>query len=483
MAVAPSDALGIFIGGEWHSAPERRAFTITDPATGEALGTAADGDRDDVHRAIAAAHAAFPSWSTLPGETRAEFLHRAQHLLTERAEAIARTLTRENGKPLTESRAEVAISARFLQWHAEEAKRTYGRVVPASTPGRRILVIRQPVGVVAALTPWNFPLSMVARKIAPALAAGCTVLLRPASKTPLVAIELFRIFAEAGLPAGVANLVTTSDARVFADAILSDERVRKITFTGSTDVGRSLLAGAAKQIKRVSLELGGHAPFIVFEDADLDAAAAAVVLSRFRNAGQTCICTNRLIVQRSVARDFTARVAERTSRLRIGNGLDEGIDVGPLIDRSALAKVEAHQSDAIARGATVITGGRRVGGLPTELFYEPTVLGGVTPEALVAREETFGPLLPIIEVADEDEAIRVANDTPYGLAAYFHTRDLARAFRVAEALDYGIVGVNDPLPVGPHIPFGGMKQSGIGREAGLEGIAEFLETKAVSIGI
>ncbi|TMC70139.1 MAG: NAD-dependent succinate-semialdehyde dehydrogenase [Chloroflexi bacterium] len=462
---------------------EATTFVVHDPATGEEIARVADADRSAIEAAIAAAHAAFPSWSALPSESRAELLHRAHHLLVERTEPIARLLTRENGKPLSESRAEVSMSARFLLWHAEEAKRTYGRVVPPSVKDRRILVLRQPVGVVAAITPWNFPLSMVARKVAPAIAAGCTVILRPAKKTPLVAIELFDIFAAAGFPPGVANLVTSRDAALFAEMALADRRVRKITFTGSTEVGKSLLAGASSQVKRVSLELGGHAPFIVFEDADLDAAAAAAVLSRFRNAGQTCVCTNRLLVQRSIVREFTERVASRVAALRVGNGLDDGTDVGPLIDRSALAKVEAHQGDAIARGARVLVGGQRLTSLPGGLFYQPTLLDRVGPDALVAREETFGPLLPIIEFTDESEALRIANDTPYGLAAYFHTRDLARMFRIAEGLEYGIVGVNDPIPVGPHIPFGGMKESGLGREAGTEGIDEFLETKAVSIGI
>jgi len=462
---------------------EAPSFAVHDPATGEEIARVADADRGGIDTAIAAAHEAFPAWAALPGEARAEFLHRAHHLLVQRTEPIARLLTRENGKPLSESRAEVAMSARFLIWHAEEAKRTYGRVVPPSAKDRRVLVLRQPVGVVAAITPWNFPLSMVARKVAPAIAAGCTVILRPAKKTPLVAVELFDIFAEAGFPAGVATLVTTKDAALFAETVLADRRVRKITFTGSTEVGKSLLAGASSQVKRVSLELGGHAPFIVFEDAELDAAAASAVLSRFRNAGQTCICTNRLLVQRSIVREFTDKVAARVAKLRVGNGLEDGTDVGPLIDRSALKKVEAHQGDAVARGARVLVGGSRIDSLPGGLFYEPTLLDGVTPEALVAREETFGPVLPIIEFADEAEALRLANDTPYGLAAYFHTRDLSRMFRVAEGLDYGIVGVNDPVPVGPHIPFGGMKESGLGREAGTEGIDEFLETKAVSIGI
>lgn len=457
------------------------SFAVHDPATGEEIARIPDATQAAIDEAITAAHTAFPAWAALPGESRAEYLHRAYHLLIERTEPIARLLTRENGKPLSESRGEVTMSARLLLWHAEEAKRTYGRVVPSSAKDRRVLVFRQPVGVVAAITPWNFPLSMVARKVAPAIAAGCTVILRPAKKTPLVAKELFDIFAEAGFPPGVATLVTTTDAARFADAVLADRRVRKITFTGSTEVGKSLLAGASAQVKRVSLELGGHAPFIVFEDADLDAAAASAVLSRFRNAGQTCICTNRLLVQASIAREFTDRVAARVAKLKVGNGLEDGTDVGPLIDSSALAKVEAHQSDAVARGARVLVGGSRIDTLAGGLFYEPTLLGGVTPDALVAREETFGPVLPILEFRDEGEAIRMANDTPYGLAAYFHTRDMARTFRVAEGLEYGIVGVNDPVPVGPHIPFGGMKESGLGREAGTEGIDAFLETKAVSI--
>jgi len=483
MAVVSGSPRGVFIAGEWRDPPGGRTFGVSDPATGEEIARVADADAALVERAVTAASDAFAGWATTPAEARADLLHRAHHLLVERGEIVARLLTQENGKPLAESRGEVAMSARFLLWHAEEAKRAYGRVVPASARDRRVLVLRQPVGVVAAITPWNFPLSMVARKVAPALAAGCTVILRPAKKTPLVAIELFEIFAEAGVPPGVVGLVTTSDARAFADAILDDRRVRKITFTGSNEVGKTLFERSAVHLKRVSLELGGHAPFLVFEDADLEAAATAAVLSRFRNAGQTCVCTNRLLVQRSVLREITERVTERVARLQVGNGLEEGIDVGPLIDRSALAKVEAHQSDAIARGARVLVGGERVADLPGGLFYQPTVLEGVTPAAIVAREETFGPLLPIIEFETEAEALRLANDTPYGLAAYVHTRDLARTFRIVEGLEYGIVGVNDPLPVGPHIPFGGMKESGIGREAGIEGIAEFLETKAVSIGI
>lgn len=483
MSLAAERVRGLFVAGEWREAHGGRAFPVCDPATGREIALVADADREAIDAAISAAYQAFPSWSAIPGEARAELLHRAHHLLVERGERIARLLTQENGKPVAESRGEVAMSARFLLWHAEESKRTYGRVVPPSEADRRVLVVRQPVGVVAAITPWNFPLSMVARKLAPALAAGCTAVLRPARKTPLVAIELVQVLADAGFPSGVVGLVTTSDASVFADAILSDHRVRKITFTGSTEVGKGLFERSAAHLKRISLELGGHAPFIVFDDADLDAAAAGAVLSRFRNAGQTCICTNRLLVQRSIAHDFTERVAERAGRLRVGNGLEDGVDVGPLIDRSALARVEAHQADAIERGSRVVTGGVRVGDLPGGLFYAPTVIDRVTPSALVAREETFGPVLPIIEFGDEDEALRIANATPYGLAAYAYTRDLARAFHVAERLDYGIVGLNDPLPVGPHIPFGGMKESGIGREAGIEGISEFLETKAISLGI
>lgn len=476
---------GIFINGEWQNAENGKTFEVRNPATNEVLAQVADGGVADTRRAIEAAHAAFPAWSSTTAEKRAALLSKAAQLLNERSDALARVLTQENGKPIAESRGEVTVGAAFFQWNAEEARRIYGEVVPPAAADRRVLTIKQPVGVVAAITPWNFPFSMVTRKLGPALAAGCTAVLRPARATPLIAIEIYKILQEAGFPAGVVNLVTGTDSAGMGHELATNPLVRKLTFTGSTEVGKQLLALAAGTVKRVSLELGGHAPFIVFDDADLDKAAAAAVTSRFRNAGQTCICTNRVYVQRGVAEAFTAKVAQLTAGLKIGNGLEAGTQVGPLIDGRGFEKVQAHVDDAKAKGATVLAGGRPapVNGNLKGFFFEPTVLGAVTPQMRVMFEETFGPVLPIMTFDTEDEVVAMANDTPYGLAAYFFARDVGRIFRVAEKLDYGIVGANDPLPTGAHIPFGGYKESGVGRENGSMGIDHFLEVKAISIGI
>jgi succinate-semialdehyde dehydrogenase/glutarate-semialdehyde dehydrogenase len=484
MAVATAPSYAMLIDGAWREGSTGRTFTVRNPATGQPIAEAPDGGLDDVRAAVEAAHRAFPAWSHLPAEGRAALLHKAATLMRQRQEELARLLTMENGKPISESRGEVATSAAFLDWNAEEARRAYGQVVPAAAPDKRVLVLRQPVGVVAAITPWNFPLSMPARKVAPALAAGCTVVLRPSRATPLVAIETFRILQEAGIPAGVANIVTGANSAEAGRELAEHRLVRKLTFTGSTEVGKQLMRYAAGTMKRVSFELGGHAPFIVFDDADLEQAAQAVILSRFRNAGQTCICTNRLFVQQGIAERFSARVAELARSLKVGNGLEAGVQVGPLIDERGYQKVEEHVQDAVGHGATVLAGGHRLApdGLPG-YFYEPTVLGQVTPDMLVMHDETFGPVLPVMPFATEEDAIRLANDTPFGLAAYFFTRDIGRGFRVAEGLEYGIVGLNDPLPTGPHIPFGGFKESGIGRENGAEGIQHFMEVKALSIGL
>lgn len=460
-----------------------KEFAVFDPATGGEIGTVPDMTATQVENAIEAAGRAFPVWSSLAADERAAYLREGARLMLERIDDLAPIVTRENGKPLRESQSEVRNSASYLQWHAEEARRVYGRIVPALASDRRLFVLKQPVGVVAAITPWNFPLSMAARKIAPAIAAGCTIVLRPASATPLSAIAFMDVLRDAGVPDGVVQVVTTSDSRPIGELFATSPTVRKITFTGSTEVGKKLLAMAASGVKNVSMELGGHCPFIVFEDADLEAAAAGVISSKFLNGGQCCISINRLYAQRPIAKQLAQEIARRAARLRVGYGLEEGVDVGPLIDERACQKVEAHFNDAVDRGANVLTGGRRatVDDSLHGSFYEPTILSDVAPDALVLREETFGPLLPILAFDTEDEAIRAANDTRFGLEACFYTRDLDRALRVGERLEYGIVGCNDPLPGGAQLPFGGFKESGLGRENGSEGIEAYLETKSLSV--
>lgn len=476
---------GILINGEWQDAQNGKTFAVRNPATGDLLENVADGGVAEARRAIEAAHQAFPAWAALPADKRAALLSKAASLMLERIDHLAAVLTKENGKPLAESRGEVTVGAGFFQWFAEEARRVYGEVVPSAAPDRRVLTFKQPVGVVAAITPWNFPFSMVTRKVGPALAAGCTAVLRPARATPVTAIEIFKILQEVGFPAGVVNLVTGTDSNGMGNEMATNPLVRKLTFTGSTEVGKRLLALAAGSVKRVSLELGGHAPFLVFDDADLEKAAAAAVASRFRNAGQTCICANRVYVQRNVADQFTAKVAEITRGLKVGNGLQPGVQVGPLIDGRGFEKVQSHVEDAVSKGALVAAGGKPVktNGDLNGFFFEPTVLVGATHQMKVMYEETFGPVLPVMPFDTEEQAIALANDTPFGLAAYFYARDVGRIFRVAEGLEYGIIGANDPFPTGPHIPFGGYKESGLGREAGSVGIDEFLEVKAVSLGI
>jgi succinate-semialdehyde dehydrogenase/glutarate-semialdehyde dehydrogenase len=469
-------------GGRWTPAASGAAFPVRNPATDAPLAEVADGGAADARAAVDAAAEAFPRWRALPARERARPLARWADLMLRDRERLARLLTEEQGKPLAEARGEIDYAASFLEWAAGEAVRVGGETIPASTADRRILVLRQPVGVTAAITPWNFPAAMVTRKVAPALAAGCTSVLKPAEQTPLTALALGELAQEAGLPPGVLNLVPARDPVPVVDALFADRRVRKVSFTGSTAVGRLLMAKAAANVTRLSLELGGHAPFLVFEDADLDAAVAGAVATKFRNAGQTCICANRILVHEKVLAPFADRLRAAAEDLRVGNGLEEGVRLGPLIDDAALAKVEDHVADAVARGARVLCGARRVEPGPglAKRFYAPTVLDRVGPDMKVSLDETFGPVAPITAFRTEEEAIRLANDSRYGLAAYFFTRDASRLMRVAEALDYGIVGANDALPSVAQAPFGGMKESGFGREGGREGMAEYLETKFVS---
>jgi len=483
MTATATKTYQLYINGQWTAAAGGKTFPVHNPATGDLIAEVADAGTAEAEAAVKAAHDAFPAWAKRPADERAEMLHKAFDLLKGRIDEHARILTLENGKPLAESKGEATIGAGFVRWNAEEARRTYGEVVPSPAANKRVLTYRQPVGVVAAITPWNFPYSMITRKIAPALAAGCTVVLRPSSATPLVAIAIIRAFDDAGFPAGVVNIVTSKSAIAVSKVLAESNLVRKITFTGSTEVGKQLMAQAAGTVKKVSLELGGHAPMLIFDDADLETAAQGAIMSRFRNAGQTCICTNRLYVQRSIIDTFSQRVAELARGLKVGNGLDPETKVGPLIDERGFAKVEEQVKDAVAGGATVLAGGKpaSLDGDLKGYFYEPTILANVAPDAKILHDETFGPALPIVPFDTEEEGIRLANDTPFGLAAYAFTRDIGRIFRVSEGLEYGIVGINDPVPTAPQIPFGGVKESGLGRENGSMGIAEFMEVKAVSI--
>lgn len=471
------------INGAWTEAASGSRKDVRNPATGEAAGSVPVGSREDLAAAIDAAHDAFQTWSKTTAMERAVLLYRAYEKLAERADDIARIMTAEQGKPVTEARGEVILAAEYLRWYSEEAKRVYGETIPASAPNKRLMVIRQPIGVVGAITPWNFPVSMLTRKLGPALAAGCTVVLKPADYTPLSAIALFQVLEEAGFPAGVANLVTARGRDVGAE-FLENPKVKKITFTGSTEVGKQLIEGSAKQVKRVSMELGGHAPFIVFADADVDQAVDACIVSKYRNAGQTCICANRVYVQDTIMDAFAEKFADKVKKLKIGNGLEPGVEVGPMIDQGALEKVEEQVRDALSKGAKLAAGGRRYEreGL-NGAFYEPTVLSHVDSSMVICYEETFGPVAPLIAFSTEEEAIAKANDTEYGLASYVFTRDLGRAFRVSERLEYGIVGLNDPLPTVVQAPFGGWKESGLGREGGHHGMDPFLEIKYISIGL
>ncbi|HLG52922.1 MAG TPA: NAD-dependent succinate-semialdehyde dehydrogenase [Steroidobacteraceae bacterium] len=468
-----------YVNGAWVDAGSGAKIPVTNPATGEQLGSVPSIDAKGTEAAVAAAHAAFPAWAAKTAKERATVLRRWYELIMANAEDLAVLMTAEQGKPLAESRGEITYAASFVEWFGEEAKRLYGDVIPGHQADKRILVLRQPVGVVAAITPWNFPAAMITRKVAPALAAGCTAVCKPATQTPYSALALAELGHRAGLPAGVFNVITGT-AREIGGVLTGDARVRKLSFTGSTEIGKLLMAQCSRTMKKVSLELGGNAPFIVFDDADLDAAVAGAIASKYRNTGQTCVCANRLLVQSGVYDAFTAKLVATVKQLRVGDGLVGETDQGPLIDAAALQKVEEHVADALAKGAKVAAGGHRhaLGGT----FYEPTVLTGVTPAMMLAKEETFGPVAPLFRFETEAQAIAMANDTVFGLAAYLYTRDLARSWRVAEALEYGIVGLNTGIISTEVAPFGGVKESGTGREGSKYGILEYTELKYICIG-
>ena len=473
----------MLINGEWLN--DTPTFPIFNPATGEEIGQVADGTEQDAARAIEAASAALPAWMNETAYARSALLYRANQLMLEQQRELAELMTREQGKPLKASMNEVKYAADFLLWFAEEAKRVYGETIPSARSDQRFLVQKQAVGVVAAVTPWNYPISMLTRKLGPALAAGCTVVLKPAESTPLCAIAVFKILEEAGLPAGVANLVTASDPKPIGEVFCTHPAVRKLTFTGSTAVGKHLAQACAPQLKRVSMELGGHAPFIVYDDADPVHAAKGVSLVKFLNTGQACISPNRIFVQRRILEPFLETLQTRVSGMQAGDGMDPANSIGPLINEAAIEKVDRQVQDAVSHGATLLAGGCRLteGGLDQGCFYGATLLSNVTPEMLIYREETFGPVAAVVPFDDEDDVIAMANDTDYGLAAYIYTQNLARALRTFEQLQFGIIGINDINPTSAAAPFGGMKESGLGREGAREGIEEYLETKLGGLSI
>jgi len=467
------------IDGHWIDAADGSTIAVHNPANSTVIGTVPRLSAGDVRQAIEAANRALPAWRARSAKDRANLIRRWHDLCMANQEDLAVLLTWEQGKPLKESRGEIAYGASFLEWFAEEAKRVYGDIIPSSSPDRRIVVIKQPIGVVAAITPWNFPNAMITRKAGAALAAGCTIVIKPASATPYSALALAELAAEAGIPAGVLNVVT-GDSGMVGGELTGNPLVRKLSFTGSTDVGKLLMAQCAATVKKVSMELGGNAPFLIFDDADLDDAVAGVMASKFRNAGQTCVCANRIFVQDSIYDAFAQRLRQAVETQKVGNGMEEGVDLGPLIDAAAVAKVREHIDDALAQGARVLTGGdaHPLGGL----FFQPTILVDVSPRAKLMTEETFGPVAPLIRFHTEAEAIAMANDTPFGLAAYFFTRDYERSWRVAEALECGIVGLNEGIISTELAPFGGVKESGVGREGSKYGVDDYLEIKYICAG-
>lgn len=468
-----------YVDGQWIDADSKDTFKVTNPADNSVIGTMPKFGRNETRRAIEAANAAYPAWRAKTGKERAAILRKWFELIVANADDLATIMTMEQGKPLSEAKGEIAYSASFVEWFGEEAKRIYGDTIPQNVRGRRIVVTKEPIGVVAAITPWNFPSAMITRKVGPALAAGCTVVCRPASQTPYSATALAELAVRAGVPKGVFNVVTGAAGEMGAE-LTSNPIVRKLSFTGSTEIGKLLMEQCAGTVKKVSMELGGNAPFIVFDDADLDAAVQGAIASKYRNTGQTCVCANRLIVQEGVYEAFTKKLTDAVAKLKVGNGLEADVTQGPLIDLKAVEKIEEHIADAVAKGAKVVAGGKRhaLGGS----FFQPTVITGVTPEMKVAREETFGPLAPLFKFKTEAEAIKMANDTEFGLAAYFYSRDVGRVWRVAEALEYGIVGINEGLISTEVAPFGGVKESGVGREGSYYGIEDYLEVKYLCMG-
>ncbi|HMQ14242.1 MAG TPA: NADP-dependent succinate-semialdehyde dehydrogenase [Candidatus Competibacter phosphatis] len=469
-----------YIGGAWVDADHQETLSVTNPATGETLGSVPKLGVVEVNRAITVAQEAFAGWRARTAKERSTLLRRWFNLMLEHQDDLAMLMTLEQGKPLPEARGEIAYAASFIEWFAEEAKRVYGDVIPPHQADKRIIVVKEPIGVCAAITPWNFPAAMITRKAGAALAAGCTMVIKPASQTPFSALALCELAERAGIPAGVLNVVTGS-AQVIGAELTANPTIRKLSFTGSTAIGKQLMRECAGTMKKLSLELGGNAPFIVFDDADLDAAVEGAIISKYRNAGQTCVCANRILVQEGVYQAFADKLSQAVAaQLKVGNGLESGVTQGPLIDEAAVAKVEGHIADALSKGARVVLGGRRheLGGT----FFQPTILTQVTPEMAVAREETFGPVAPLFRFSTEQDAIRMANDTEFGLASYFYSRNIGRIWRVSEALEYGMVGVNTGLISTEIAPFGGMKESGLGREGSKYGIEEYLEIKYLCMG-
>ena len=480
MTVSPLLRNQCYIAGEWVDADSGQTIAVTNPATGEALGSVPLCGAEETRRAIAAAEAAFPAWRARTAKDRAAVLRKWFDLIMANQEELARILTMEQGKSLAEARGEIAYGASFIEWFAEEGKRLYGDVIPGHMADKRIVVLKQPIGVTAAITPWNFPNAMITRKAGPALAAGCPMVIKPAAQTPYSALALAVLAEEAGIPGGILSVVTGS-ASAIGGEMTANPTVRKLSFTGSTEIGKLLMRQSADTIKKLSLELGGNAPFIVFDDADVDAAVAGAMASKYRNSGQTCVCSNRLYVQAGVYDEFVSKLSAAASALKVGNGLEAGTEQGPLIDANAVAKVEEHVADALAKGATLLAGGKphALGGT----FFEPTVLANVTQDMLVAREETFGPLAPVVRFETEEQAIAMANDTEFGLASYFYSTNLSRVWRVAEAIESGMVCINSGILSTEVAPFGGVKQSGLGREGSKYGIDEYVEMKYLCITI